>query len=142
MAEISRWGESFRLNTPDDVGSMPLVEFAQVAVEGQDANDMAGLAAVGNLLDALIVAEDLIRFKRAARKAKASGDDLVGVIKEAIRGNTERPTSRPSDSSDGSPATNEPSAAGSSLPVTRLEAKGRGDLALLVSRAEQSRASA
>lgn len=141
MAEIQRWGESFRV-AERGVPLMALMRFAQVAKRGADSNDMDGLAAIRDLLDAVIHSEDLPRFDRVADENEAGGDDLLAVAMECIKVIAARPTSRPSDSSDGSSTTNGSSAAGSSSPVTVLERKGRPDLALLVSRAEQSRASA
>ena len=141
MPEIERWGESFRV-ADRGVPLMALMRFAQIAKRGTDSNDMDGLAAIRDLLDAVIHSEDLPRFDRVADENEADGDDLMSVAMEGIKVIAERPTSRPSDSSDGSSTTSESSADGYSSPVTRLEAKGRPDLALLVSRAQQSRASA
>lgn len=141
MAEIERWGESFRI--AEKVGLRPLMRFAQVARRGVDADDMAGLAAMGDLLDQCIHEDDLGRFDVAADKARADGEELMAVVTEVFSILSARPTSLPSDSSGGQPNTNESSVGGSSSPViARLEAQGRPDLALLVTRAQESRASA
>lgn len=141
MPEITRWGETFGI--AEDVGAMALIEFAQVANQGADANDLEGLAAIGNLIDELLHPDDLQRFKKAARKARAKGDELLEVVFDLMRHLTDRPTQQPSDSSDGLQNTSESSAGGSSSPVvSRLEAQGRPDLALVVDQAEASRLSA
>jgi len=141
VSEVERWGESFRV-AERGVPLMALMRFAQVAKRGADSNDMDGLAALRDLLDAVVHPEDLPRFDRIADENDAGGDELMAVATECIKVIAERPTSRPSDFSDGSSTTSEPSAAGYSSPVTRLEQRGRPDLALLVSQAEHSRASA
>lgn len=121
---------------------MALMRFAQIAKRGADSDDMDGLAALRDLLDAVLNPEDLPRFDRVADEHDAGGDDLMAVATECIKVISERPTSRPSDSSDGPQTTSGSSAAGSSSPVTVLERKGRPDLALLVGRAQEYRASA
>lgn len=140
MAEIQRWGETFQV--ADKVALMPLMRFAQVAQAGVDSNEMAGLAALGDLLDKCIAPSDLAKFNRVATANDADGDDLMEVVKEVFQIITERPTSRPSDSSDGSSTTSESSAVVYSSPVTRLEKQGRPDLALLTRRAQTHLASA
>lgn len=140
MAEIQRWGESFKV--ADKIGTLALMRFAQVARNGVDSDTMEGLAAMGDLLDQAIDPSDLGRFSSAANKNRADGEELMSVVQEVFGLIGSRPTSQPSDSSDGLPTTSAPSAAGYSSPVTRLESKGRPDLALLVSQGQASRVSA
>jgi hypothetical protein len=62
------------------------------------------------------------------------------VVEAAFVQPTERPTSRPSDSSDGPKNTKAKSGAGSSSKVIRrLEKSGRPDLALMVTMADEVR---
>lgn len=134
-------GEEFALS--DRIGLMPLMRFAHVARSGVDSGDMEALDAMYRLLEQCFTEESWLRFEDAATKARADGDELMGVVKDAIQTISARPTGRPSDSSDGPPAMTESSADDSSSPViARLVSEGRPDLALIVSMAQESRASA
>lgn len=139
--EIQFAGETFHL--ADQRAEMPLLKFAHISRQGKDANEIEGLDAVYELLRSVIAEEDWDRFERAATRSRATGDELVEIAAEAVVTIANRPTSEPSTSSDGSPATNDSSAGGSSSAVVaRLEAQGRPDLALVVRQAERYRASA
>lgn len=134
-------GETFGLH--DHVAQMPLLRFGHLARQGKDANEMESLDAIYEVLCSVIVDQDWERFQRAATRARTDGDELVEFMAAAISKIAKRPTSEPSDSSDGSPITSDSSADGSSLPVVaRLEREGRPDLALIVKQAERFRASA
>lgn len=118
---------------------MPLMRFAHLAQKGIDSNDMDGLVAIYDLLRAVIADEDWRRFEEHASVTRADGDDLLAVVKQAMALISERPTVRPSDSSDGPPATNVSSAGDSSSRVIhRLEQEGRPSLALMVQQREQA----
>lgn len=141
MADLEFEGESFDL--ADKVGLMPLMRFAHVARGGVDAADMEGLAAIYDLLQNVIADGDWARFERHATKVRASGDDLMGVVKQAIKVISDRPTSEPSGSSDGPPSTSGSSADGSPSPVIAREiSRNRVDRAEIVHLAQRSRASA
>lgn len=141
MAEVEFEGATFQL--ADKVGLMPLMRFAHVARSGVDANDMAGLAAIYEMLQSVIVDEDWERFEEHATKVRADGDDLNEVVKQAIELISQRPTEGPSDSSDGPKLTSVSSADDSSSRVIhRLEQEGRPSVALMVQRAQQARVSA
>lgn len=134
-------GESFAVS--ERVGIMALMRFAKVAQAGADSSDMEGLAAMHSLLEQCIAEPDWYRFQSHAEKTKADTDELLDVIKEVFKILSQRPTSRPSSSSDGPLVVNERSADDSSSQViARLEERGRPDLALMVMQAEESRASA
>lgn len=134
-------GESFAV--ADKVGLMALMRFAHVAKRGVDSDELAGLAAMYDLLAQVIAPEDWDRFQDHALAVHADGDTLMGVIPAAIEIISGRPTLRPSDSSDGSQTTNGNSAGDSSSQViTRLESVGRPDLALMVAQAQESKRSA
>lgn len=92
-------GESFAV--ADKIGLMPLMRFAHLADSGVDSEDMAGLAAMYDLLEQCIAEQDWSRFQRAATKSRADGDDLMAAVQAAIAVISERPTGRPSDSSAG-----------------------------------------
>jgi hypothetical protein len=134
-------GESFRVASK--IGLMPLMRFAHIAKSGVDSNEMAGLAAMYDLLEQVISDEDWERFQDHAIATRAGGDELMAVIPAAIEVISSRPTRQPSDSSDGLATTSTNSGAASSSPViARLELASRPDLALMVSQAEASRRSA
>jgi hypothetical protein len=68
-----------------------------------------------DFLRAVIHADDWERFRATAKKNRAQvARDLMPVVVAAFVQPTDRPTSRPSDSSDGPKTTKRNSAAGSS----------------------------
>lgn len=139
MAEVVEFfGERFTI--ADRIGLMPLMRFAKVAQAGVDSADLAGLAAMYDLLEQCLAEDEWRRFQVCADKNRADGEQLMGVVAEVMGKLSARPTSRPSGSSDG-PSIIEPrSEAGSSSAVMdRLS--GRPDLQLMVMRAQEARAS-
>lgn len=143
MSDLTFEGQSFTLASK--VGLMPLMKFAHIARQGVDANDMEGLVAIYDMLRNVIADEDWERFESHATTVRADGDDLMGLVQQAIQAISERPTERPSDSSDGPQTTSDSSAGDSSSRVIRrLEEQGRPSLALMVQQAQEqgSRASA
>lgn len=134
-------GESFHI--AERVAAMSLMRFAKVAQSGATTTSMAGLAAQHDLIEQCIHPDDWPRFQAHAEKVRANGDQLLTVVQDVLKALAERPTGRPSDSSDG-PRTIEPSSTDdSSLPGTdavihRLNEKGRPDLALMVYKRQQS----
>lgn len=128
---ITFGGEEFRI--ADKVGLMPLMRFAHVASGGVDAEDMAGLVAIHDLLEQCFPEDEWSRFQRVATKTRADGAELMGVIKSVFEAIGRRPTGRSSDSSDGPTPTPLRSVDGSSSEViARLQSKGRPDLAYMV----------
>jgi hypothetical protein len=148
----------------DSVGLMPLLRFAHAAKSGLDSADMEGMAALYDMLrqcladDAVYVLNnaELTRaandelppeavaqvvtyggwdeFEAHATKTRADDADLMDIVKRAMALLSERPTSRPSDSSDGSQSTAPMSAEdSSSLAVVRqMKSEGRPDRAMAV----------
>jgi hypothetical protein len=130
-------GETFAM--ADRIGLMPLMRFAKFAKAGVDSADMAGLAALYDLLEQCIDPQDWPRFEACADKNRADGEELLEVVTDVIERLTDRPTTRPSVSSDG-PRTVEPnSTASSSSDASRL-LPGRPDLQLFVVQAQEARA--
>lgn len=138
MAEsVEFFGEDFVI--ADRIGLMPLMRFAKVAKSDVDSNDLAGLAAMYDLLEQCIAPQDWQRFQDCADRNRADGDELMTVVSEVIERLTNRPTGRPSVSSDG-PRIVEPNlTAPSSSPVMQRLA-GRADLQLFVVQAQEARA--
>jgi hypothetical protein len=142
-------GETFAVTFP--VPPMALMDFAAIAVGNVSSNDLEGLAAMYELLESVVEPEDWARFKKHAKKTRATDDELWLLVRRVINGQTDHPTSPPSDSSDG-PATTKPSSEpDSSSPVaekaeewlrvkTRLEEAGRPDKALMVLEAQEAMA--
>lgn len=132
MPDVEFGGESFACS--DSIALMALMRFAHVASAGTDSNDLAGLAAMYDLLEQVIAADDWDRFQQAALRTKARGDELMAVVGEVIRVLSDRPTGRPSDSSGGPTSMPLKSEAASSSPilreVKRQEDAGRPDRAI------------
>lgn len=146
MSEVEFGGERFA--TADAIGLMALMRFAHVAKSGTDSNDLAGLAAMYELLEQCIAEADWERFQQTAMRTKAKGDELMAVVGRVIEAISSRPTVQPSDSSGG-PTIIEPNSGdeGSSpephLHVVRhWEDKGRPDVAYMVQMAQRGMASA
>lgn len=137
MAEVEFKGETFALS--DSVAVMPMLKMAKLAKGGIDSNEMEAMVVMYDVLESLIDPDDWQRFESVATRTRATGDDLQQLIPQAITAISARPTSLPSDSSDGQRATPPSSAADSSSQVvSRLEDQGRPDLALLVSQARSA----
>ena len=134
---VEFFGESFTV--ADRIGLMPLMRFAKVAQSGVGADDMAGLAAMYDLLQQCIDPQDWPRFEAAADKSRADGEELMTVVSAVMQKITERPTLQPSDSSDGLRITEPNSTDDSSSRVIQRLA-GRPDLQLMVLTAQEARA--
>jgi hypothetical protein len=156
MSEFVFFGDTFHLR-PSDECNVAMLDFAELATGGVDENSIEGLAVVKGFLRDVVVEADWAAFWRSARKNHATvRGDLMPIIVQVITGEAARPTSRPSDSSDGPASTPESSALASSSPdipppvpalpvklraVQRLEDEGRPDKALMVQMAVDARAS-
>lgn len=135
MFEVTFYGETF--NFVDNVGDFALMEFAESA-ERVDTESLAGLAAIMRLLKAAVVEDEWTGFQATARKNKATVEACMKLVMEVFEREADRPTVRPSGSSDGPPPTAGKSVDVSSLRVAqRLE--GRPDLQLMVLQAAEAR---
>lgn len=103
------FGETFEV--ADRVGAMPLLRFASVAEQGTQAEDLAGLAAMHELLRDCLASGEWPRFQKVAADNKASAEELMAVCGAVYQAVTGRPTRQPSDSSDGLSTTGESSRA-------------------------------
>lgn len=135
--------EVFRLSG-EPPSQMLMLEMAHLAEAGADTEEKEAYALIFEMLQELVHPDDWSRFRRVARRDRASGDDLMyqfaGPATEAIVGH---PTKRSSASSDGPPRTRSSSTAASSAPATEqpkgpleviedLNLRGRPDLAQMV----------
>lgn len=137
MSEVDFCGEQFAV--ADRIGAMPLMRFAKVAQAGVDSDDLAGLAAMYDLLEQCLSPKDWHRFQQVADRERVDSEVLMQFVAKVMGMVTDRPTERPSDSSDGLPSTVPNSTVVSSSPViARL--KGRPDLQLMVLQAQEARA--
>jgi hypothetical protein len=132
--KVSFKGAEFAIS--DKIGLMPLMKFARAAQSGLDSADMQGLAAMLDLLEQCIADDEWPRFDAHATKTRADDEELLQVVKDVTAILTERPTSRPSDSSAGPQQTAPTSEEDSSAleVVRRLKSQGRPDLAMAVLR--------
>lgn len=124
-------------------GELDLADFFEAISSVDDQDTAQALAALKSVFRQCILPEDFDGFWSAAKAHRQGVEDLMEVVVAVVEAVAARPTRRPSDSSDGPSPTRATSAgASSSRAIARLEGQGRPDLALLVSRAEESRASA
>lgn len=128
---VEFFGETFTL--AEDVSQFALLEFAEAASDGQDGDTMEGLASMMRLVKECVDKPDVKRFLATARKNRAGTTDLIPVLSAAFEVETDRPTSRPSDSSDG-PVTIAPKSPSSSDDKPSGRFDGRPDLRLALSR--------
>ena len=98
MADVEFYGESFQLEP--EPNEFALMQFA-AAAEEVDVNSMGAMGAAFRLLQAAIVDEDWPRFKQTAFANKATSETLMPVMFAVFEQASERPTERPSVSSDG-----------------------------------------
>lgn len=132
---VEFFGDTFELN--DTVSEIALMEFAEAASNGLDADLMEGLAALLRIVKSCIAPRDLKRFMVVARKNHAKSEHLVPILQATMAEVTERPTGLPSDSSDGQPTT-ELKSVSSSVDRGLERLSGRPDLQLAVVRQRAS----
>lgn len=113
------YGETFTV--ADRVGAMPLLRFAAIADAGTQAEELAGLAAMHELLRDCLAPGDWSRFQKVAADQKVEADELMEVCGTIYAAVTGRPTQRPSVSAAGSSETSassrEPSFSAASSPL-------------------------
>lgn len=135
---IEFFGEQYRC--ADKIGLMPLMRFAKVAKSGVDTNELEALAVMYDMIEQCLADDEWARFEAAADKNRADGDDLMKVVSDVFEVVSNRPTSRPSESSDGPQTTSERSTAGSSDTEAAMRVlQGRPDLQVAVLRAQEAR---
>ncbi len=97
------YGETFTLS--DEVGGMPLLDFAAAAEAGTDAAEMQGLAAMHQLLRDCLVPEDWPRFHQLSIRQKVPTETLMEVCAAVYVAVSGRPTESPSGLPDGQSST-------------------------------------
>ena len=111
-------GQTYRV--ADKVGDMAIMDFAEIAEQGIDSNEMKGLAAMKAMLRNCLAPKDFERFRQHALTSHATGDEMMELVKSTYEALSGRPTVQPSVSSDGPTPTAESSADDSSSPVMRV----------------------
>lgn len=142
VAPVSEFfGETFDL--PERFNMRLFTRFGTLAQKGMDSSDIESVAMIDRLIDQSVRPEDVARFDEVCDRERPDFEELMEFVMGVVAEVTERPTKRPSDSSDGPTSTKDSSSDVSSLPViARLEQSGRPDLALMVTKAQDSRVSA
>lgn len=132
MAEF--FGETFE--TPDRFNMRLFTRFGSLAKRGVDSEDIEGVAMIDALIDQCLRAEDVDRFDEVCDRERPDFEELMAFVMEVVAEVTNRPTKRPSVSSDGPTLTTDSlQGDSSSRVIARFEAQERPDLALLVSKA-------
>lgn len=122
-----------------EFGELDLADFMEAAA-GLDEDSVDALSLVKRTMRSAVHAEDFDTFWRLAKANRQGTEDLMPVLYACVEAVAERPTQRPSDSSDGPSATRALSAVDSSSQVIgRLEGNGRPDLALMAHMATEAR---
>lgn len=135
--------EGAEFHVAPNIGLAPMLRFAMVAKRGLDANELDAMVAMHELLRNCIHADDFERFLDHATDHATDGDGLMEVVGTVMAIVGERPPGRSSDSSGGPRTIVPTSAAGSSSAamdqaIAMYNEQGRGDLALMVRRRQES----
>lgn len=136
MAEVAFFGETFI--APDRINTRRLLRFSAMAARGLDTADTAGMAALDGLIDQCLRPEDVQRFDDLCDVKRPAAEELMEFVAEMMAAITDRPTSRPADSSAG-PQTIAPKLMDDSSSRVIADLKGRPDLQLMVMNAQESR---
>lgn len=92
-------GEEFKV--ADNVGGMPLLEFAAAAKSGLDSSELDGLAAMFAMIRDTLAEGEWDRFRDVAKKHKAPVSQLMEVCTSIYAALSNRPTQTASDSPSG-----------------------------------------
>lgn len=84
-----------------NISTMDLAEFARLATSGVDSGSAKGIAILADVYLSLLGETTYERFREHCRKHGTDGGVLVEILGGMISEAADRPTSRPSDSSDG-----------------------------------------
>ncbi|GAA2990830.1 hypothetical protein [Streptosporangium longisporum] len=84
-----------------DISVMDMSEYARLATQGVDSESPEGVAILADVYKGLLGDRVYNRFRAHCRKHGTDGETLVTILQDLITAAAGRPTSRPSDSSDG-----------------------------------------
>jgi hypothetical protein len=121
-------------------GQLDFIDFMESAAS-VDEDDPSAMVVIKDMLRKCVHQDDFEQFWKTARTERQSVTDLMEVVYAAVAAVAERPTSQPSDSSDGLLSDAPNSTDDSSLQVIDLlERQGRPDKAQMVAQAQKARA--
>jgi hypothetical protein len=83
-----------------DISVLDLSEYARLATQGVDSDSPEGMAILADVYSGLL-GGSYQKFREHCRKNGTGSDVLVNIIGDLITDAADRPTNRPSDSSDG-----------------------------------------
>lgn len=83
------------------INMLDLSEFARLATQGADTENPASVAILADLFVSLLGETEYQRFRTHCRRNGTAPDVLIAIIGDMAAQESDRPTSRPSDSSDG-----------------------------------------
>ncbi|MET8334359.1 hypothetical protein [Streptosporangium canum] len=86
-----------------DVSLMDLSEFARLATQGVDSESPEGAAIIAEIFMTLLGERTYQRFRTHCRRHGTDDETLMAILGDLMSEASDRPTSRPSDSSDGPP---------------------------------------
>lgn len=138
-ATLEFMGETFTMNAPEDY-QWQLLEFAGHAA-GVDESSLGGVAAVYEVLKAVIVDTEWERFRSVAKASKPQiARDLMPLVVLAFSRRVQFPT-KPLTGSAGGRALTPPSSEVEqhARVVARLEGQGRPELAYMVEEGQKAR---
>lgn len=99
MPTIDCMGETFEVHP--NISFWALSDFAEAMGQQDGSVDAKSFKVITALIQDCIVPDDWGRFEAVTRAKRAGVDDLMKVVTSMVEANAERPTGRPSDSSDG-----------------------------------------
>jgi hypothetical protein len=124
-------------------GELELADFLEAATVIDAENVSESMGVLKGSLRAAVHPDDFELFWSTAKRERQGLEDVMAVFMALVEAVADRPTERPSDSSDGPTSVADTSGDGSSSQVIRrLEVEGRPSIALMVRQREDSRASA
>lgn len=133
------WREQEWELTDSGIALAPMIRLAQLAKRGVDANEMDGLAALGDCLQTTLASDaEYDRLMDYATRERLDGDELMEALQVFLAVIAARPTRRPSESSDG-PVGDSPRSTGDSVSRVLNRYDGRPDLQLAVVQAQEAR---
>jgi hypothetical protein len=137
VSTFTYFGEEF--SYAEQFPAFAYAEFCEVLSEDAASDSNAAMGAALRLAVASVAESDRKRFRVLSRKNNAKADDWLVVFRDWTAAETEHPTGRPSDSSDGQSSTEQTSESKPVALVTSLTDRqdvrpARGDLALARSR--------
>lgn len=87
-----------------DLSVMDVSEFARLATEGVDSQSPEGVAIISTIFMTVLGKNTYQQFRRHCRDHKVDDETVLEILRDLFTDASGRPTSRPSDSSDGPPA--------------------------------------